>query len=126
MFNHGCIVKDINELYYPTEKNIDLKFDFRKNLKKFYFLKNLNFNRKLILFGLMKGLLRKLNKYPISLRDAQSTSDTSKTGLTGFLSYDKLCSLKGFNSISKIMFLKVELIIKMLQKVQALKQLKSN
>ncbi|CAF0796246.1 unnamed protein product [Brachionus calyciflorus] len=84
MFNHGFMVKNVNELGSPHEKNIDLK--------------------KLILFGLIKRLLRKINKYPISLDDASLTNGTelsSEINLPGDCSYDKLCSQNRI-SIKKI------------------------
>lgn len=56
------------------------------------------FSRKLILFGLMKGYLRKVNKYPISLAEnLLASNETSKKWLTGNFNYDKICSSLGFD-----------------------------
>lgn len=55
--------------------------------------------RKLILFGLIQELLRKINKYPISLNS--QPSDSSKFRFPGDFNYDKICSENGI-SIQKI------------------------
>lgn len=76
LFKNAIQVENINEMYQPYEKNIDL--------------------RKLILFGLLKGFLKKLNKYPISLQDPNcKIPDENKKSLTGIYNLDKICSTNG-------------------------------
>ena len=53
----------------------------------------------MILFGLIQELLRKINKYPISLNCQPSNS--SKICFPGDYNYDKICSENGI-SIQKI------------------------
>lgn len=77
LFNNGITVHDINEIYPTHEKNIDIK--------------------KAILFGLIKGYLKKINKYPISLQEPQTKIDNSKKWLTGMHNYDKICSSLGMS-----------------------------
>jgi len=77
LFNNGITVQDINEIYEPLEKNIDI--------------------RKAILFGLIKGYLSKINKYPVSLQEPQSKIESSKKWLTGYHNYDKICSALGMS-----------------------------
>jgi hypothetical protein len=77
-FDNGVTFQDINEMYNPHEKNIDI--------------------RKLILFGLIKGYLKKINKYPVCLQDQQSQAGYSKKWLTGFYNYDKICSSLGYST----------------------------
>jgi hypothetical protein len=71
------MVKELNDLYEPHEKNIDVK--------------------KLILFGLIKGYLRKINKYPVSIQNSQAGIESSKKWLTGIYNYDKICSSLGLS-----------------------------
>jgi hypothetical protein len=71
------MVKELNELYAPHEKNIDIK--------------------KLILFGLIRGYLRKINKYPVSIIDTQVGIESSRKWLTGIYNYDKICSSLGMS-----------------------------
>jgi len=54
-------------------------------------------NRKLILFGLLKGFLKKLHKYPIALQDTQAKNDDEKKWLTGVFNFDNICSSLGKN-----------------------------
>jgi len=49
----------------------------------------------LILFGLLKGFLRKLHKYPITLQETQAKNEEEKKWLTGFLNFDNICSSLG-------------------------------
>jgi hypothetical protein len=47
----------------------------------------------------MKGYLRKVNKYPVSIQDIQSGSsaELSRKWHTGIYNYDKICSSLGLS-----------------------------
>lgn len=74
LFKNGITVQSINEIYHPFERNIDLK--------------------KLILFGLLKGFLKKIHKYPITLGSKDKLEDEKKR-YTGIFNMDKICSSLG-------------------------------
>ncbi len=79
--------------------------------------------RKLILFGLLKGILRKLNKYPMSLTDINqaATNPSSKKYFNGYHNYDKLCSV--FGELKKTYFATIILNISVLKKGLSVKAL---
>jgi hypothetical protein len=62
---------------------------------------------------LIKGYLKKTNKYPVCFQENQSQHIYSKKWLTGFYNYDKICSSLGlyfsFHVPKKNIFVNIKL-----------------